>query len=186
MTPLPKPVDSTPHQPNVPKGPKGPGKGNQGKGGNPKGKGKGSDDSAQANTASAKTSLKELLDNLPSGPQRKVVSCALSTTRASAGIRRGSHADSGATRATSKAARLRDPSSSVSIDSGTLIPRPMPPHCTCPPMLCLSRRFLAKALMSQVGGIRAEQILELFDLLPQDENDREEQGFSFSAGPSCV
>ena len=36
--------------------------------------------------------------------------------------------------------------------------------------------------MSQGGGIRAEQILELFDSLPQDENERGEQGFSFSAG----
>ena len=30
--------------------------------------------------------------------------------------------------------------------------------------------------------MRAEQILRLFDSLPQDENDRDEQGFSFSAG----
>ena len=36
--------------------------------------------------------------------------------------------------------------------------------------------------MSQEGGIHAEQILELFHSLPQDENERGEQGFSFSAG----
>ena len=71
----------------------------------------------------------------------KAASCALSSTRVSAGFRRESHAGSGATRATSRAARPRDLSSSVSIDSGTLIPRSMPPRCTCPPMLCLRRRF---------------------------------------------
>ena len=67
MTPPPKPTDSVPRLPGVPKGSTGPGNGNQGKGSNPKGKGKGASDSAHASTATAKTSLKELLDNLPAG-----------------------------------------------------------------------------------------------------------------------
>ena len=42
--------------------------------------------------------------------------------------------------------------------------------------------ILAKALVLQDSAIRAEQILSLFDALPQDRNDRNEQGFSFSSG----
>ena len=65
ITPLPKPADAVPHTPGLPKGPKG--KGNQGKGGkDQKGKGKGRNTVQQGSDAApTKTSLKELLDNLP-------------------------------------------------------------------------------------------------------------------------
>ena len=65
ITPLPKPADVVPHTPGLPKGLKG--KGHQGKGGkDQKGKGKGRNNAPQGSDAAPnKTSLKELLDNLP-------------------------------------------------------------------------------------------------------------------------